>query len=64
MKKVLTLEVEFADGFVPPDKFEARKGACALCPFYAWKDAWGNGYCTPLGEEPKTDICPIKKFFN
>lgn len=70
MKKVISIEVDFPDGFVPPEVFDEPKrendykSACDFCPFFNWTDAFGSGCCLLLGEEPKTDVCPIKKFFN
>ena len=72
MKKVvkkIELDICFDDGFVPPKRFDEPRrendwrSACDLCPFFKWYDERGYGCCVLLGEEPKTDVCPIKKSF-
>jgi hypothetical protein len=60
------IEVEFMDNFTPPDKFDGWRqgneyGRCRVCPFYAENDVYD--WCVLLTDEPKTDICPIKKYF-
>lgn len=65
MIKKIELEVEFADGFVPPERFDAPtqaknyKSECEKCPFYGWDDEYANGWCVLSGEE----ACQIKKYF-
>ena len=66
VKKEIRLEVNFPEGFVPPERFEdpmAREdlsSACDGCAFFKWDEKRGYGWCALLGEEPETDICPIK----
>lgn len=54
MKKLI--EVEFVDGFVPPEKYEFRN--CAVCPFCNVSDM--DDWCSIEGEDNK---CPIKQYF-
>lgn len=73
MKKVIKIdveaEVEFADGFVPPRRYDAPspknnwRSKCDLCPFFKWYDERGYGVCLLLGENRITNRCPIKKNF-
>jgi hypothetical protein len=64
MKKVIELEMEFQDGFIPPEKFRGdtstAENPCSYCPFFEWDDEMGDGFCIVNGYEE----CPIKKYFN
>lgn len=68
-KKIVEIEMEFPDGFVPPEKYDEPTddnnydGECSMCPFFKWNDEHGYGWCVILSEEPATDVCPIKKSF-
>ncbi len=70
MKKRIELEIDFPEGFVPPEKFDYPgfgnnwHSKCDLCPFYWFDDDYGFGTCAILGEYSETDECPIKKQFN
>ncbi len=63
--KKIEIEMAFEDDFTPPDKFDKsdiyHQGKCDKCPFNAEDDVWQ--WCVLLTDEPKTDICPIKKYF-
>ena len=69
VKKVIELEVDFPDGFTPPEEFDMPtsknhwKSACASCPFFFWPTELPYAHCDLLGKEPKTNACPIKKYF-
>ncbi len=68
MKKLLQIEVEFPDGFVPPEKFHNPEqdkdfnSPCDLCPFFIYEETYGFA-CLALGYEPQTKVCPIKEQF-
>ena len=61
MKKVIEIEVDFPDGFVPSEKFD--KDLCSgLCPFLSYEpDECSEVFCCLVGFEGE---CPIKKYFN
>ena len=66
MKKNIKLEINFPDNFVPPEKFDDPEqnddydSKCDLCPFFVWEAEYGFACCLALGDDPKTDVCPIK----
>lgn len=65
MKKVIKIEMNFPDGFIPPEKFDDPRAnpywesKCDLCPFFEWNDEDAYGSCIVSGEK----VCPIKKYF-
>lgn len=65
--KKIEIEVEFFDGFTPPERFEepSRKNGyesrCKECPFFVWFDDFADGWCAIPSAN---DECPIKKHFN
>ena len=69
MKKTIKLDVEFPDGFVPPEKFDdpaldpEYNSKCDLCPFFVWDEDTGFGCCLALGDDAQSDPCPIKEQF-
>lgn len=70
MKKLI--EIEFKDGFVPPEEFSGMDGSkCKDCPFYVFNDDYGST-CGLLEWKEcyhrvilgiNEQICPIKKYF-
>ena len=62
--KKIEIEMEFPDGFVPPEKFRGdtstAENPCSWCPFFEWDDETREGSCTISGYGVG---CPIKKFF-
>ena len=67
MKKILEIEIEVPEDFVPPEKVDdgssspEGKSACDPCPFFRWNDNGGYGWCALLGDQPTTEVCPIIK---
>lgn len=63
--KQITIDVEFYENFIPPDKYEEAtrennyRSSCELCPFYKWDDDTAYNDCVIGGY----DKCPIKKYF-
>ena len=68
MKKLI--EIEFKDGFVPPEYFSQSGGKCEQCPFRVpqdddypycqlreWYETYHQTYLTDC-------TCPIKKYFD
>lgn len=64
MIKKIELEMEFPEGFVPPEKFD--KALCSgLCPFLAYEPCdTSDVFCCVTAVRDVTEECPIKKFFN
>lgn len=66
MKKTLVLEVEFEDGFVPPDCYTEPSRAthwktpCSGCPFFVYNDEGGSWCCLDGADKEE---CPIKNLF-
>lgn len=62
--KKIEIEMEFPDGFVPPEKFRGdtstAENPCSWCPFFEWDDETREGSCIISGHGAE---CPIKKFF-
>lgn len=69
MRKNIVLDIEFPEGFVPPEKFDDPalnkdfNSKCDQCPFFMWDEEQGFGCCAVLDNDPKTFDCPIKKQF-
>lgn len=66
MKKTLVLDIDFKDGFTPPDHYVEPtsetnwKTPCDDCPFFVSTDDSGS-YCCLDGDFKQE--CPIRKFF-
>lgn len=68
--KKIEIEVDFFDGFTPPERFEEpswRNGhtsRCKECPFFMWIDDVDEGWCVIPPVSGENGECQIKKHFN